>query len=404
MRRQAAALMLAYALVVSPARAYVLNRTIPDSRDSRNAGVSGCPHPDHMDTQTPGKLINRRWSTSVSSAVKTSTGTWTSGNSQQLTEIAQVITESFAAWAGVPGTTLTLSKLDSLQSTPTQNACSSYDGLNSICFNQSGSFDSGVLAFTLNVTSDILGEPYAGKTSAFIGEILDSDIYFRPSGFTFATPAALPTNTSAYDLESVLTHELGHTFGLSHSSVWRAMMWPYVSAKGSYTGLRPTPQALDAPLADDDRAGLRVLYPDPSDTTNAGSISGKVLPANPLSLAGLPEPSPGRKVTGIFGAQVVAVDAATGAVIAATLAGWSCDPSDLPTKFDGYFIIEKLPVGRSYIIFAEPLDDPTTNGNICGALLDLCRAGTNNSCTLALDQKGCPTVNTNFNTRVRPGS
>jgi hypothetical protein len=48
------------------------------------------------------------------------------------------------------------------------------------------------------------------------------------------------------------------------------------------------------------------------------------------------------------GAHLVAVDADTGGVIAGTLAGWSCDPANAPTHFDGSFDIERLPVGRNY--------------------------------------------------------
>src|SRR5271155_1946861 len=106
------------------------------------------------------------------------------------------------------------------------------------------------------------------------------------------------------------------------------MMYPYAPAPGTFTGERPAAQQPDAPLSDDDRTGLRVLYPSPSDTLNVGSIRGQVLPANPLSLPASP---PG--VTGVFGAHVVAVDAESGAVVAATIGGWSCaDPG--PTQFD----------------------------------------------------------------------
>ena len=112
-----------------------------------------------------------------------------------------------------------------------------------------------------------------------------------------------------------------------------------------------------------------MLYPDPSDTMHVGTISGHVLPANPLVL---PVSPPG--VTGIFPAQVVAVDNATGAVAAAVMAGWSCsDPG--PAQFDGSFSIERLAVGTSqnYQIYAEPLDGPVTLGNVIYNLTSLCR-------------------------------
>jgi hypothetical protein len=95
----------------------------------------------------------------------------------------------------------------------------------------------------------------------------------------------------------VLTHELGHFLGFSHSAVWGAIMFPFAPAPGTFSGMRPTTQQPDAPLGDDDRTGLRVLYPDPADAVYRGSISGHIFPANPLAL---PTSPPG--VTGVFGA------------------------------------------------------------------------------------------------------
>jgi hypothetical protein len=98
---------------------------------------------------------------------------------------------------------------------------------------------------------------------------------------------------------------------------------------------------------------MRVLYPDPYDALHGGSIRGRVLPANPLAL--LSDPA---IPTGIFGAQVVAIDDATGGVIAAAVSGWTCsDPG--PPIFDGSYAIEGLPAsGQAYRIYAEPLDGP----------------------------------------------
>jgi|CZKC01.1.fsa_nt_gi hypothetical protein len=182
----------------------------------------------------------------------------------------------------------------------------------------------------------------------------------------FATPAVLAANPQANDLESVLTHELGHFFGFEHSAVWSAMMFPFVPPPGSFHSPRPTLQTTGAPLADDDRSGLRVLYPDPTDTKHVGTISGRILPANPLSLAGL------TGVTGIFAAQVVAVDNATGAVGAATQAEWSCGNAGPPVS-DGSYIPQKLPVGtaQSYQIYVEPFAGPEDSSDVAGALTRL---------------------------------
>ena len=172
-------------------------------------------------------------------------------------------------------------------------ACSSADGLNTICLDQNdGAFTTGVISFTRVTTADSIGDQPVPNHSAstFVGEIVDADIVLNPtnSAGVFATPAMLSANPQANDLESVLTHELGHFFGLEHTAVWSGMMFPFVPAPGTFDGPRPTLQTPDAPLSDDDRTGLRVLYPDATDATHIGTISGRILPANPLSLAGLP--------------------------------------------------------------------------------------------------------------------
>src|SRR6202035_3750796 len=131
--------------------------------------------------------------------------------------------------------------------TATQNACGS-DGVNSICFDQADmAFTPGVLAFTRVIASDALGERLGSSPVATqLGQILDADIYFDPTDaqVSFATPAALPTSPKAYDLESVLTHELGHFLGFSHSAVWSATMYPYAPAPGTFHGSRPRLQQL----------------------------------------------------------------------------------------------------------------------------------------------------------------
>jgi hypothetical protein len=153
-------------------------------------------------------------------------------------------------------------------------------------------FTSGVLAFTRVITATSPGASVgASGPASFVGQILDADILFRNDGQAlFATPAALstPQGQSSYDLESLLAHQLGHWFGLDHSAVWRALMFPFAPPPGQFLGDRPTAEAPDGPLSDDDRAGIRSLYPDSNDKVNAGTISGRVLPANPFALATIP--------------------------------------------------------------------------------------------------------------------
>ena len=127
--------------------------------------------------------------------------------------------------------------------------------------------------------------------------------------------------------------------------------------------------------------GFGCSIPIPNDAVDIGAIRGRVLPANSFALAAIPGPTPGTSVTGIFGAHVVAVDTDTGAVIAGTLGGWSCDASSPVVQFDGSFDIERLPVGHNYIIYVEPLVGLATPGDFSMALNDLCASSSATPCT-----------------------
>ncbi len=383
-------------------------------RDYIVPATGGCPIVERQNIVVGAPPLERQWSTSLPDirppVIVTAAPP---GTSAQLDEIQNTIKAAYGVWNGVSGTQLNAatfpSALAPLTRTATQNACSpdpvneaqsGIDGVNTICFNQSSSaFTTGVLSFTRVIVAEAPGQLFgSASAAAFAGEIIDADIYFRNDGqATFATPTALANAPGAYDLESLLAHELGHVFGLDHSAVWRAMMFPFAPSPGSFAGDRPSAAWPDAPLGEDDRAGLRSLYPDPADTVNVGYISGDVLPANPFALAGFPGTSPGEYVSGIFGAQVVAVDAATGSIFAATLGGWSCDPSAIApvARFDGSYTLGPLPVGRSYIIYAEPFVGLVQPSAIAGSVSSLCATGTANSCTL-------PALNTNFSPRMRP--
>ncbi|HTC61500.1 MAG TPA: matrixin family metalloprotease [Candidatus Saccharimonadales bacterium] len=358
------------------AGAYDLSTTVADMRqNSALSGGTSCPQLTRFDISTPGS-INRLWSTSLNGS-PTTIITADQTPDGQIAEIDSVIQTSLAVWTGVSGSSLTPTTLGALQQTPFAAACDSTDGFNSICFNQSDpGFTLGILAFTRVVSADTIGVvlPATGTPSTFVGEIMDADTLFLPSDIntTFATPQALPSHPNSYDLESIVTHELGHSFGFNHSGVWSAMMFPFAPSPGQFSGARPTAQSPDAPLADDDRTGLRVLYPNPADSVHIGTITGHVLPANPLAL-----PISPAGVTGIFPAQVVALDNATGNVAVAVLAGWSCSGAG-PAQFDGTFSLQQLPVGntQNYQIYAEPLDGPVILGNVIYNSTSLCRNAT----------------------------
>lgn len=75
-------------------------------------------------------------------------------------------------------------------------------------------------------------------TSSLTGRISEADVYFN-SGFAWTTVQSLTTVCpagSAYDIESIATHELGHAIGLDHIGVQAATM--YQSAPAGETRKR----------------------------------------------------------------------------------------------------------------------------------------------------------------------
>jgi hypothetical protein len=393
---RALALLLAAALTFSSAdSAYTTTTTSPQS--------GGCPQFNRFNLSS-GLPLNRRWSTSLPALASPTIITGAAqGTAAQLNEIEQTITASFSTWSGVTGTLFNATTypgvVASLTRTATANSCTNdadtnADGLNTICFNQSSAaFTTGVLAFTRTYTANAPGAVVGSSApAAYAGQILDSDTLFRNDGqAVYATPAALstPAGQGAYDLESLLTHELGHWMGLGHSAVIRAIMFPYAPPPGQYLGTRPTGTAPDAPLSDDDRAGIRTLYPDPDDDVNVGTLSGQVLPVNPFALAMQPAVASGSFVTGIVGAHVVAVNTGTGSVVAGTLSGWSCASPTSNPRWDGTFAIQRLPVGASYSLYVEPLTgiaQPSDFGDIIA-----------DPCTNSIPACSPPAFNTSFN-------
>lgn len=389
-------LICAILIALAPcANAYLFDSTAPLA--------PGCPQIDRWNI-SPGTLLDRQWSTALPTTHAIITNAQ-QGSSAQLDEIEEVIQDSFGAWSGVTGTTFNAAgypgMLAPLVRVTNATACSNdqesnVDGHNTICFNQTSSgFTTGVLAFTRVITANAPGASVgSGAPAAFAGQILDADTLFRPDGqSTFATPSALSSAPAAYDLESLLTHEIGHWFGFDHSPVWRAIMFPYAPPPGQFLGTRPTAQEPDGPLSDDDRTGVRALYPDPADAVNVGAVRGRVIPANAFSLALLPSPDAGTNVTGIFGAHVVAVDSDTGAVIAGAISGWSCNVGGTVPQFDGAYDIERLPVGHNYLLYVEPLDGLAVPADFSNALNDICSASAASPCAV-------PAVNTSFNPRT----
>jgi hypothetical protein len=136
--------------------------------------------------------------------------------------------------------------------------------------------------------------------------ILNDDYYFQ------STPGLYPAGQIF--LGDVVTHELGHLFGLSHSEVLNSSMF-YSSFSGQST------------ISSDDKAGILAKY------SNVGSITGYVKGGNSI---------------GVLGAHVQAISRKTGEAIGAI------------SDENGVFRIEGLDLNDTYYLYTSPIKNPNS--------------------------------------------
>lgn len=203
-------------------------------------------------------------------------------------------------------------------------------------------------------------------TASLPGEILDADIIFDPSvSFEVGQPG--PTGSNLLDLRGFITAAIGLAVGVDGSGLTSSVFRTIGLPRQGYDSRR---------LALDDHIAFAALYPTSDFLTARGRITGTVTNSNG-------EP--------VFGAHVVAIDAATGVVVTSTLTGLvDSRPDSMPARFSatsGNYSLVGLPPGE-YRILVEPLDGPN-QGLINGVFGD------------PLDN---PVVDIDFATTERPGS
>ena len=139
------------------------------------------------------------------------------------------------------------------------------------------------------------------------GTIVGGDVVINDS-------MTLEVNDSTLDnyLGNIITHELGHLLGLSHSEVKESTM--------IYTALRG-----QSTISSDDKSGIYSLYP----TSGKGQISGKVIG--------------GDSYIGVLGTHVQAISRTSGRVKAGVY-----------SDADGSFSIEGLDLNDSYYLYLSP--------------------------------------------------
>lgn len=288
------------------------------------ASIPAWPHlVEYVKPASGGPPQPSRWDRSAF-AVTWNLNPQAGSNVQGSRAVADVIQASFNTWKAAPNAAIPIAR-----GANTTIRSAAFDGVNLICFVCTGDFsrEAETLAVTITTTADAPGQSNKhGGVSTFVGQIMDADVLFNPS-----TPYSTG-GVGGQDLQTVATHELGHFFGLDHSGVVRATMFPFAPA-------------VEQTLSYDDVAGISALYPKASPDVPTAAVTGTV------RLNGSP----------VFGAHVF-VDSETANEPFAAF-GIRKSPVGTLTLPDGTYRITGVPPD-SYTVVAEPLDGPVTNSDV----------------------------------------
>ncbi len=168
------------------------------------------------------------------------------------------ITNAFQTWTNIPTAGISF-KNDGPVATKYANAS---DGINLVSFvDDQYDWTPGVLAYSARMVDM---EANGGK-----GKITDADIIVNPE-FANVLKGTVTENDAGtegyYDIQSILTHEIGHNLGLLHSCIVNSTMFYWLDkGKTDERKLKP-----------DDVAWASYMYPGGSYSTSYGTISGDI--------------------------------------------------------------------------------------------------------------------------------
>ncbi len=276
-------------------------------------------------------------------------------------EIASAVTRGLQRWESASGGSVGFEYWQGTDSSVYEPA-SDYNGLSSLYFSSNVKGGSPLYSNVLGLTQVW----YRTDT----GEILETDIALNDRDFQFTTDPRDTTgsgaggthNTSGRKtrvyIENVLTHELGHAFGLSHSALLQSSMLFMESPEQAHLGC-------------DETVGIRAVYP-AADASSRGMLSGQVV--DPAGKA-------------LFGAHVVAISRRRGGVLASAM-----------TDREGNFSIEALEPGE-YFLMAEPFlaGSQALPSYYSGMKTNFCPGGENFARTFLMAENGL--VPHSFNVR-----
>ncbi len=212
-------------------------------------------NPQYLDETKNTKL---RWkNNTITIAISTSLNKLAI-NAKSESDVIEAVRRSFASWESVAD--IKLVEVSNEKQTVSPSGMTG-DGVSLITIAQT---PENLLMFAGD-TKEI-----AARTRVFFnrkGFITEADIVLNPYQ-QFSTDGTFGT----FDLESTLTHEIGHLLGLDHSSVIGSTMQIHQGKNGTYS----LPNFTARTLAEDDISGIRSIY-GTKEVDCCGGINGKIL-------------------------------------------------------------------------------------------------------------------------------
>ena len=204
-------------------------------------------------------LQRLRWKNKTIKIAISNSLTRTNSNIKYDSDVVGAIRRSIQAWANAADLDLQIEISDRQSVSPSGFAG---DGISLITIAQT---PENVLFFSKD------SELVSAKTRVFFnrkGAITEADIVLNPFQ-QFSTDGTFGT----FDLESTLTHEIGHLLGLHHSGVLASTMAESFAKNGTMGVTDLSPRT----LSESDIAAIRELYGIPSETEDCcGVISGRL--------------------------------------------------------------------------------------------------------------------------------
>lgn len=219
-----------------------------------SASVSAAPVGASVDR---GESLMLRWRTPVIRLSLSSSLDRPSPNIKADSDVSGAITRSLAAWSTVADVEFTVAGSERQSISPSGLAG---DGVSLITIAQT---PENVLLFSREPNAE------SARTRVFynrLGTITEADIVLNPF-LQFSTDGTFGT----FDLESTLTHEIGHLLGIRHSGVIGSVMSDSLARNGEFSAIQG-PRTLMA----SDIAAVRQIYGSTMAEGCCASITGRL--------------------------------------------------------------------------------------------------------------------------------